>query len=70
VVWLLGGLALATKRQLEKARDPEREQERRLLDAYARGIRSTAEGRSKRSGASAGGGVSSPGPVTREGRGS
>lgn len=37
MAWWLGGLALATKRQLEKARDPEREQERRLLDAYAQG---------------------------------
>ena len=35
MAWWLGGLALATKRRLEKARDPEREQECRLLDAYA-----------------------------------
>ncbi len=37
MAWWLGGLALVTKRQLEKARDPEREQELRLLDAYAKG---------------------------------
>ena len=37
MAWWLGGLALATKRQLEKARDPEPEQEHRLLDAYAQG---------------------------------
>ncbi len=37
--WWLGGIAVAARRQLQKARGFEREQERRLNDAYARGYK-------------------------------
>ncbi len=34
--WWLGGIAVSARRQLQKARSSEREQERRLNDAYVR----------------------------------
>jgi hypothetical protein len=37
--WRLGGIAVSARRQLQKARGLEREQERRLNDAYARGCK-------------------------------
>jgi hypothetical protein len=37
--WWLGGIAVSARRQLQKARGFEREQERRLNDAYARGYK-------------------------------
>jgi hypothetical protein len=37
--WWLGGIAVSVRRQLQKARSIEREQERRLNDAYARGYK-------------------------------
>ncbi len=37
--WWLGGITVAARRQLQKARSFEREQERRLDAAYARGYK-------------------------------
>ncbi len=37
--WWLGGIATSARRQLQKARNVERERERLPNDAYARGYR-------------------------------
>ena len=37
--WWLGGIAASARRQLQKARSFERDQERQLNDAYARGYK-------------------------------